>query len=329
MAATQEQLQNGGSTELLLKSLEGSNTLPLWTQMTRLNPPEPNPTAVPFIWKYRSIRPSLLRAGELITEKQAERRVLMLINPTREAPYTTDTLYAGLQLVMPNETAPAHRHTAFAMRFIIEGNGGFTAVHGRRIQMQQGDVILTPTWNYHDHGKDGSGPMIWLDGLDLPNFRHFPVHFVQHFNESRYPAEDVDSDGSPLVFPWKTMKALLDEAPGDWAVKRYLRSGQREVSRVLGGCAERLHGKCASAPRRETTSAVYHVISGSGHSVVGEETLQWTKGDTFCVPSWYRYQHYAAAGETVYLYRFDDRPMIEALGFYRSEETDVESLVTE
>lgn len=83
MAATKEQLQNGDSTDLLLKSLEGSNTLPLWTQMARLNPPEPNPTAVPFIWKYQSIRPSLLRAGELITEKQAERRVLMLINPTR------------------------------------------------------------------------------------------------------------------------------------------------------------------------------------------------------------------------------------------------------
>lgn len=75
---------------------------------------------------------------------------------------------------MPNETAPAHRHTAFAMRFIIEGEGGFTAVHGRRVNMKRGDVILTPTWNWHDHGKDGSGPMIWLDGLDLPNFVHFP-----------------------------------------------------------------------------------------------------------------------------------------------------------
>lgn len=85
MATTKEQQQNSDSTELLLKSLEGSNTLPLWTQMARLNPPEPNPTAVPFVWKYQSIRPSLLRAGELITEKQAERRVLMLINPTRGA----------------------------------------------------------------------------------------------------------------------------------------------------------------------------------------------------------------------------------------------------
>lgn len=66
-----------------------------------------------------------------------------------DAPSTTDTLYAGLQLVMPGETAAAHRHTAFACRFIIEGNGGFTAIQGKRIKMHRGDFILTPTWKYH------------------------------------------------------------------------------------------------------------------------------------------------------------------------------------
>ncbi|KOS47626.1 hypothetical protein ACN38_g1450 [Penicillium nordicum] len=146
--------------EQLLADLKTSKTLPLWKQMARLNPPAPNPTTVPNVWKYSAIRPNLERAGKLVPADQAERRVLMLTNPGRDAPFTTDTLYAGLQLVMPNETALAHRHTAFAMRFIIEGQGGFTAVHGRRITMQRGDVILTPTWNYHDHGKDGSGPMV-------------------------------------------------------------------------------------------------------------------------------------------------------------------------
>jgi gentisate 1,2-dioxygenase len=146
----------------------------------------------------------------------------------QDAPYTTDTIYGGLQLVMPNETAPAHRHTAFACRFIIEGNGGFTAVHGRRIRMQRGDVILTPTWNWHDHGKDGSGPMIWLDGLDLPNFIHFPVHFVEHFSQSRYPAEDVDSNTSPIVFPWAKMKAGLDARSGPTATISYLKNDNSE-----------------------------------------------------------------------------------------------------
>lgn len=129
---------------------------------------------------------------------------------------------------MPNETAPAHRHTAFACRFIIEGNDGFTAVHGRRIQMQRGDVILTPTWNWHDHGKDGSGPMIWLDGLDLPNFVHYPVHFVEHYADPRYPAEDVDTSASPIVFPWTQMKNKLDNCGGDCATERYLRADSSE-----------------------------------------------------------------------------------------------------
>lgn len=145
-----------------------------------------------------------------------------------EAPYTTDTIYGGLQLVNPNETAPAHRHTAFACRFIIEGSGGFTAVQGQRVQMQRGDVILTPTLNWHDHGKDGDGPMIWLDGLDLPNFVHFPTHFVDHFEHPRYPAEDVDSKVSPIVFPWENMKARLDMATDDHATIRYLKQDGSE-----------------------------------------------------------------------------------------------------
>lgn len=234
------------SVDELISRLPTTHTLPLWAQMAKLNPPSPNPRTVPHIWKYDEIKPYLLKAGELVTEKQAERRVLMLINPGRgmyvlarnapvrqlsrnvEAPYSTDTLYAGLQLVMPNETAPAHRHTAFAMRFIIEGEGGFTAVHNRRIPMQRGDVILTPTWNYHDHGKDGSGPMIWLDGLDLPLFRHFPVHFVQHYEQPRYPATDIDKDESPIVFPWAQMKANLDAAQTPWISLPYLKPDGRE-----------------------------------------------------------------------------------------------------
>lgn len=240
-------LSNGKTSayQKLSDGMASVGTLPLWEQMKRLNPPAPDPQTIPHIWKYDEIRPLLLQAGELVTEKQAERRVLMLVNPKRgkpthpardhppdrnppEAPFTTDTLYAGLQLVMPHETAPAHRHTAFAMRFIIEGEGGFTAVHGRRIPMRRGDVILTPTWNWHDHGNHGDAPMVWLDGLDLPNFVHFPVHFVEHYHDPRYPAETVDVDNSPIIFPWAKMRARLDAATGGWAAVPYLKEDGRE-----------------------------------------------------------------------------------------------------
>ncbi|KAL8289973.1 hypothetical protein RB597_001568 [Gaeumannomyces tritici] len=313
----------------LLRAAESNHTKPLWLQMSRLNPPLPNPRCTPFLWKYADIRPTLIGAGTLVGEAQAERRVLMLVNPSRDAPFTTDTIYAGLQLVMPNETAAAHRHTAFAMRFIIEGQGGFTAVHGQRIKMQRGDVILTPTWNWHDHGKDGSGPMIWLDGLDLPNFVHFPVHFVEHYSAPRYPAEDADTSQSPLVFPWVRMKAALDAKGGDYVTLPYLHADGTEVSKILGGSAAILMPGKKSLKVQETASSVYHVIEGSGHSLIGSEKFAWQKGDTFCVPAWYPYEHFADEGpEPVYLYRFDDKPMLRALGFYRNGEMVVESLVS-
>jgi gentisate 1,2-dioxygenase len=95
---------------------------------------------------------------------------------------------------------------------------------------------------------------------------------------------------------------------------------QYTVSRILGGAAERLQAECSSPSRRETASSVYHVISGCGYSTVGGEKLIWEKGDTFCVPS--------CAGESVYLYRFDDKPMLTALGFYRTEDMEPEQLVS-
>lgn len=189
---------------------------------------------------------------------------------------------------MPNETAPAHRHTAFAMRYIIEGNGGFTAVHGRRIRMQKGDVILTPTWNYHDHGKDGSGPMIWLDGLDLPNFRHFPVHFVEHFSESRYPAEDVDTSASPIVFPWNKMKARLDGMEGNWATQRYLKAGGQEGKHhnatplhcTVGLTKALISESCFGWLRREV--GCEHLIPVSSRHPLGRLPCDYRKGSLEC-----------------------------------------------
>jgi len=317
----------------LLESLPSVNVSPLWAQMARLNPALPNPQTVPFLWPYEEIRPYLLHAGNLVREEQAERRVLMLVNPGRAAaPYTTDTLYAGLQLVMPRETAPAHRHSAFAVRFIIEGQGGFTAVHGRRVAMKPRDVLVTPPWNWHDHGKKGADeeggddkPVIWLDGLDLPEFVHFPVHFNVHYDQARYPAKDVGVDDSPIVFPWDEVEPKLLAAEGPWAAVPYLRKDGREIGRTIGALAERLDANASSPAIQETASSVYHIIEGTGHSVVGETTIHWKKGDTFAVPAWNKYQHFASGGERVFLYRFHDKPMLQALGFYRVEGADIES----
>lgn len=103
------------------------------------------------------------------------------------------------------------------------------------------------------------------------------------------------------------------------------------VSKILGGSASRIVAGKSSPRRQETASSVYHVIEGSGYTVIGEEKFTWEQGDTFCIPSWYPFQHFAndgKPGDQVYLYRFDDKPMLSALGFYRTSETALETLVS-
>lgn len=155
-ASTNATKSNGSdASAVFLQSLPTAHVGPLWKVMSAMVPPRPAPKAEVALWRYEELRPLLLRAGELVGTDEAERRVLMLVNPKMQAPYTTDTLYAGLQLIRPGETAPAHRHTAFALRFIVEGERGFTAVGGRKVYMRRGDVVLTPSWDWHDHGHEG------------------------------------------------------------------------------------------------------------------------------------------------------------------------------
>ena len=116
----------------------------------------------------------------LISAEEAERRVLMLVNPgLRDASQITQSLYAGLQLVMPGEITSSHRHSAAALRFVIEGEGAYTTVNGERVTMRPGDFILTPSWTHHDHGNPSSQPVVWLDGLDIRIVNIFDASFAE------------------------------------------------------------------------------------------------------------------------------------------------------
>jgi gentisate 1,2-dioxygenase len=305
------------SVDRLLHEAVAESAQPLWTVMEGMVPPHPQPKAVPHVWRYAEMRPLLERAGRLVSAADAERRVFMLVNPAMEAPRTTDTLFAGLQLILPGEIARAHRHVAFALRFIIEGDGAYTVVAGEKIAMARGDVILTPSWAYHDHGHEGKGPMIWLDGLDLPVYQFFPANFAQPYSADQYPAGAAAPD-SHLKFPWAEMQARLEADPGPYASADYVhRHTGAPLSRVIGAAAERLSGRCSSPTRRETAGIVYHVYEGRGLTRVGGDLLEWQRGDTFCIPSWAAYRHEAARDS--YLFRYDDRPILEAIGAYRAE----------
>src|SRR5262245_14840910 len=178
--------------------IDRENLAPLWEVLGDLVPPSPRTPCVPAHWRYAMLREHLLAAGSLITAKEAERRVLVLENPAlRGASSITHTLYAGLQLILPGEVAPSHRHSQSALRFVVEGDGAYTAVDGERTTMHPGDFIITPSWTFHDHGNPGDVPAIWLDGLDFPIVNMFDASFAEHYPERVQPV--ARNEGDALV----------------------------------------------------------------------------------------------------------------------------------
>jgi gentisate 1,2-dioxygenase len=308
-------MQVASSIDDVIAEAATLNARPLW-KAPHARVAAPNPSSVAHGWSFAQLRPLLMRAGDLISAEEADRRVFMMINPGSQPPCTTETIAAAYQLILPGECAPAHRHTPFALRFIVEGTGAFTAVNGEKVWMEPGDMILTPSWSFHDHGKEGAGPMIWVDGLDVPLMTYLRIQFFEEWKEARFPSLELTGP-SNLRYPWSEMERSLRAEPGAYALVPYLqRVGGQAISRSLGAYAERIDAGTSSPVRQSTVSHVYVVRSGRGRTIAGSKTIEWEPGDTFAIPTWEAFHHEALDG-TAYLFAMHDRPLIDALGYYQ------------
>jgi gentisate 1,2-dioxygenase len=283
---------------------------------------EPQSKAVPFLWHWRDLRPQAMRAAELVGTAQAERRVLRLTNP--ELPgIASNTLVANIQIVMPGEIARAHRHSGAALRFIIEGRGGYTVVNGERVPMFPGDLVLTPNWSWHDHANDTDAPMIWLDGLDTPLVRMLDAGFYEEHPQERQ-GFGAPVNASQWHYPMSEMRAALQRLAaantGDGLVLEY-------INRVTGGpvmptiaCHMLLlrPGEKTRA-RRGVCCTNYHVVEGAGYSMVGGQRLEWEDKDVFTVPTWTFCEHVNSGDRPAFLFSFNDAPVMKALSLYREE----------
>jgi len=317
---------------------------PLWRVLHGLVTAQPVTRAVPAIWHYKDVRPYLMEACDLIGAAEAERRVMVLENPGLPGQSRiTQSLFAGLQIILPGEIAPAHRHTASALRFIVEGKDAFTAVAGERTMMEPGDFVITPSWTWHDHGNEGSGPMVWLDGLDMHIVNLLATSFREDMGgkahrldrpEGAAPAEfgnnllpvDVEhrSLTSPIFnYPYRKSRESLDALqrtrdPDAWHAYK-----MRYINPVNGGWAmptistwlQLLPRGFRTSPYRSTDSTVFTVVEGRGRSTVGGETFEWGPHDIFVAPSWTAHAHEASEDAVVFLY--SDRVIQEKLDLFR------------
>ena len=322
------------------------NSSPLWESLARLIPPAPQSAAVPVLWRYADLRPMLLEAGKLITAKEGERRVLILENPGLPgASQITGSLYAGLQLVLPGEITPTHRHTMSAIRFILESSGGYTAVDGERTIMHAGDFILTPSWTYHDHGNPGDVPVVWLDGLDVPIVNLFDTSFAERHPDERQPNTIAEGDAlaryganllpvdyaparlsSPIFnYPYSRSREALEQLYRNGPVSACHGVKMRYINPLTGGCPmptigaflQLLPRGFRGEPYRATDATVYSVVEGTGRTRIGDRSFDWGPRDIFVAPSWCPVSH--QADQTAVLFSFSDRPAQQALGLWREE----------
>lgn len=331
----------------LYDRMEPEGLTPLWEVLHALVLNEPRSPAKVHKWSYANMREYLMRAGDLISAEQAERRVLILENPGLKGQSAiVPSLYAGLQLILPGEIAPCHRHTQCALRFVMEGSGAHTTVDGEKAIMRPFDLVLTPNMQWHDHGNPTSNPMIWLDGLDIPTVRLFDASFAERLAEKLHP-ETVPAGDSltryganlrPLkgsIADRRPAKQPLFHYPFEqWRKNLTTMAASAEIDPHLGHALEFInpsdggsvmptvsaHVRLIPAgfetlPRKSSDGSVFVVVEGEGTALINGEELSLSERDVFAIPSWNEVRF--SASKDLMLFAFSDKASQEKLNLYK------------
>lgn len=339
--------------ERLYADFAENNLSPLWTQTNDLMTIAPASPAVSHVWKWKELYELARRSGDLVpVGRGGERRAIGLANPgLGGAAYATPTLWCAIQYLGGFETAPEHRHSQNAFRFVVEGEGVWTVVNGDPVAMRRGDFLLTPGWNFHGHHNDTDQPMAWIDGLDIPFVSYADYGFFE-FGSERVTDESSPSvsrserlwaypglrplsglqarTSSPIAaYRWEyTDRALREQLlledegqpatveQGHAAVRYTNPTTGNDVMPTIRAEFHRLRAGASTRQRQEVGSSVWQVFEGSGVVILGGEEKVLEKGDLFVVPSWVPWSIHA---DTEFdLFRFSDAPIAEKLGFDRT-----------
>ena len=342
-----EKRNSNAEREAFYEAIAPEHMRALWPVLGELVTKRPRSDCRPHLWRYDRVRERLMEASHLITAEEAERRVLILENPGLVgSSRITTSLYAGVQLVMPGEVAPAHRHTQSALRFVLEaGAGSYTAVGGEKTEMHAGDFVITPSWAWHDHGNDGDAPVLWLDGLDIPLVQFLDASFAERGPEARQqldkPVGDslaryganmlpVDYERTAMVspifnYPYERSREALEtmRRRDEWDACHGLK--MRYTNPVDGGWAmptigtmlQLLPAGFKSEPYRSSDATVFVGVEGGGCVRIESETFEWGPRDVFVCPSWHEIVH--EVDEDAVLFSYSDRPVQEKLDLWREQ----------
>lgn len=349
-----ESVASDGDEAHFQQALQAAHLMGLWNVGPEQVPRIPHPKARSYLWRWQELSRMAALSWRFVPvehgpSRRVHGRVLALINPASTNFGTTDTLFAGIQSLLPGETLLAHRHSMQAIRFILAGHGASTTVDGERLAMEPGDFLLTPGWMWHQHHNPSSGsPMVWLDGLDLPLVDRLAATFFELYGgEDELPVRNMSASvgfaavglrpanwqpgqaGTRLLrYPWTETQHALETSVSATTTGVV----EMEFIHPLTGGAilptmscgvVRMEPGTTSARRREVASTILLVFAGRGYSLINGERFSWERGDVLAVPSWAWVEHVADHGsdaQPTVLFIMTDRPALQALGLYRKEQ---------
>ncbi len=324
--------------------LEAANLHPLWDRFRTLTPVKPQAKDPPLIWRWRDIEPYTERAASEMPIDDVERRALILVNPAFAGEtVTTSNLIAAFTVLDPGDRARPHRHTFAAIRFATRAEGATTIVNGRRCDMHDGDLILTPPMCWHGHINDSDHRIIWFDAANIPLIRNLDANFFEPGAAKSNQFWQVDEGDEKLWGESGLVGADVTQAAAHSPKFHYSGAATRRLLGVLpagpdgartarytnpatGGAvmpaldcyAMRLPKGETTRPKRMTCNMICLVVSGTGRSTVGEHTFDWSQHDVFSVPHWNLASH-TAIGDSADLFIVSDRVAFEHLGLLREE----------
>jgi gentisate 1,2-dioxygenase len=308
------------SDAALIAALERARIHPLWDRYKRITPVAPSAKDAPMHWRWRDIEPFAARAAAEVGIEDVERRALILANPAfGGATVTTQNLIGAFTVLEPGDKAVPHRHTAAAIRFSTQAEGAVTIVNGRRCEMKEGDLVLTPPMCWHGHINGSGRRTVWFDAANMPAVCALDASFFEPGTRADERFWEVGDDGSEAYrFPGDEMRRRLDAEPMGPDGARIVRYGKDGASVMPMLDLFRMQVSKKTRARRATYSAVCLVVDGEGCSTVGEQSFEWSRHDVFTVPHWTWASHEARNGKADLLL-VTDRALYERLELLREE----------
>jgi gentisate 1,2-dioxygenase len=324
--------------------------------------------ASPYRWRWKEYSEYLDRIAGIAAKADvspiefADRQSILLTNPGLNGRLqVTNTIRCAISIYNPGDIAPAHVHSPNASRTILSEKGGYTNVEGERCDASRGDLILTPNGTWHDHGNEGTQPVIWIDMLDWPLMEFLDCAWVdQEFQPAEggnarsqvtahkdgYSNRLYGSGGMMPTFVSHQLGFGRDPAPlihyRGTQVRETLESLQKEkgdphegiqfafVNPVSGKPvfstmhyqAQLLRPGEETLPKRETCGTFIVVIDGKGRSEIGGQTFDWEPNDIMVVPNFLWRRHINTGKSDAVLYTVNDSALLRNIGQYRAQGKD-------